>query len=103
MNDIHPQSHSTWNCKYHVVPKYRRKVFYGEKRYEIGQMLRKLCKWQGVNVLEAEACPDLWAFRNGKAVCRSMNNGVISDTNTGSENSGAKGIMWIRFEKIQRR
>ena len=60
MNDMHTLSHSTWNCKYHVVfaPKYRRKVFYGEKRYEIGQMLRKLCKWKGVNVLEAEACPD---------------------------------------------
>jgi len=40
------------------TPKYRRKVFYGEKRYEIGKMLRKLCKWKGVNVLEAEACPD---------------------------------------------
>ena len=39
------------------APKYRLKVFYGEKRYEIGQMLRKLCKWKGVNVLEAEACP----------------------------------------------
>ena len=60
MNDMHTLSHSTWNCKYHVVfaPKYRREVFYGEKRYEIGQMLRKLCKWKGVNVLEAEACPD---------------------------------------------
>ena len=57
---MHTLSHSTWNCKYHVVftPKYRPKVFYGEKRYEIGQMLRKLCKWKGVNVLEAEACPD---------------------------------------------
>ena len=60
MKDMHTLSHSTWNCKYHVVfaPKYRRKVFYGEKRYEIGKMLRKLCKWKGVNVLEAEACPD---------------------------------------------
>ena len=60
MNDMHTLSHSTWNCKYHVVfsPKYRRKVFYGEKRYEIGQTLKKLCKWKGVNVLEAEACPD---------------------------------------------
>lgn len=38
--------------------KYRRKVFYGEKRYEIGQMLRKLSKWKGVNVLEAEVYPD---------------------------------------------
>ena len=59
-NDIHSLSHSKWNCKYHIVfaPKYRRKVFYGTKRLEIGQMLRQLCNWYGVNLLEAEACPD---------------------------------------------
>ena len=34
MNDTNSLSHTTWNCKYHIVfaPKYRRKVFYGEKR-----------------------------------------------------------------------
>lgn len=60
MNDIHSLSHSKWNCKYHIVfaPKYRRKVFYGTKRLEIGQILRQLCKWYGVTLLEAEACPD---------------------------------------------
>ena len=60
MNDIHSLSHSKWNCKYHIVfaPKYRRKVFYGAKRLEIGQILRQLCNWYGVNLLEAEACPD---------------------------------------------
>lgn len=59
-NDIHTLSHTTWNCKYHIVfaPKYRRKVFYGERRYEIGRILRDLCQWKGVNLLEAEACPD---------------------------------------------
>ncbi len=60
MNDIHSLSHTKWNCKYHIVfaPKYRRKVFYGEKRAEIGGSLRELCRWKGVNVLSAEACPD---------------------------------------------
>lgn len=60
MNDIHSLSHSKWNCKYHIVfaPKYRRKVFYGMKRLEIGQILRQLCNWYGVTLLEAEACPD---------------------------------------------
>ena len=59
-NDAHSLSHTKWNCKYHVVfaPKYRRKAFFGEKRYEIGQILRELCRWKGVNLLEAEACPD---------------------------------------------
>ena len=53
MNDIHSLSHTKWNCKYHIVfaPKYRRKVFYGEKRAEIGGMLRELCRWKGVNLL----------------------------------------------------
>ena len=60
MNDIHSLSHSKWNCKYHIVfaPKYRRKVFYGTKRLEIGQILRQLCNWYGVTLLEAEVCPD---------------------------------------------
>ena len=59
-HDVHSLSHTKWNCKYHVVfaPKYRRKVFFGEKRYEIGQILRELCRWKGVNLLESEACPD---------------------------------------------
>ena len=53
-------AHTTWNCKYHVVftPKYRRKVFFGEKKAEIGKILRTLCDWKGINILEAEICPD---------------------------------------------
>lgn len=60
MNDMHSLSHSKWNCKYHIIfaPKYRRKVFYGTRRLEIGQILRQLCNWYGVTLLEAEACPD---------------------------------------------
>lgn len=53
-------AHTMWNCKYHVVfaPKYRRKVFYEGKRLEIGAILRKLCEWKGVTIIEAEVCPD---------------------------------------------
>ena len=42
MNDVHILSHTKWNCKYHIVfaPKYRRKVFYEEKRLEVGAILR---------------------------------------------------------------
>ena len=49
MNDINSLSHTKWNCKYHIVfaPKYRRKVFYQEKRLEIGRILRQLCEWKG--------------------------------------------------------
>ena len=60
LNDINSLSHTKWNCKYHVVfaPKYRRKIFYGEKKAEIGKILRELCSWKGVNIIEAEVCPD---------------------------------------------
>ena len=48
MNDIHSLSHTKWNCKYHIVfaPKYRRKAFYGEKRWRI----RKSCERKIVKI-----------------------------------------------------
>ena len=60
MDDVKSLAHTKWNCKYHVVfaPKYRRKVFYEEKRQEIGAILRELCRWKGVEIIEAEVCPD---------------------------------------------
>lgn len=56
MKDTHSLSHTTWSCKCHVVfaQKYRRKVFYGSRRLEIGAILRELCRWKGINILEAE-------------------------------------------------
>jgi len=53
-------AHTVWNCKYHIVfaPKYRRKVFFNEKRIEIGKILRKLCEFKQVTIVEAEVCPD---------------------------------------------
>ena len=76
MNDVNSLSHTSWNCKYHVVfaPKYRRREFFGEKRREIGSILRTLCNWEGIKI-----------------------------RNTGTGNSGAVGTMWTRQEKMQRR
>lgn len=53
-------AHTRWNCKYHIVfaPKYRRKEIYGELRAEIGKILRELCAWKDVEIIEANACPD---------------------------------------------
>ena len=53
-------AHTKWNCKYHVVfaPKYRRQAIYGRLRTEIGKILRELCQRKGIEILEAEACPD---------------------------------------------
>ena len=60
MNDNKSLAHTTWNCKYHIVfaSKYRRKIFYGKKRSEIGKILRELCNWKGVKKIEGEVCPD---------------------------------------------
>ncbi len=60
MKDTNSLSHTKWNCKYHIVfaPKYRRQIIYGRIKNDIGKILRKLCEWKGVNILEAEACPD---------------------------------------------
>lgn len=60
MKDNNSLAHTTWNCKYHIVfaPKYRRKVFFGERRLEIGAILRSLCEWKGVKIIGSEVCPD---------------------------------------------
>ena len=53
-------AHTVWNCKYHIVfaPKYRRQVIYGKIKADIGIMLRKLCEYKQVEIIEAEACKD---------------------------------------------
>ena len=58
--DTNSIAHTTWNCKYHIVfaPKYRRQIIYGNIKADIGQIIRKLCEWKGVEIIEAEACPD---------------------------------------------
>ena len=58
--DVKSLAHTKWNCKYHVVfaPKYRRKVFYQEKRADIREIIRTLCQWKGVEIIEGEVCPD---------------------------------------------
>ena len=40
------------------APKYRRQIFYSERKKAVGEILRKSCEWKGVNILEAECCPD---------------------------------------------
>lgn len=56
LNNVNSLSHTKWDCKYHVVfaPKYRRRVFYREKKAAIGKILRDLCEWKGVRIVEAE-------------------------------------------------
>ena len=58
--DIGSLEHTRWRCQYHVVfaPKYRRMTIYGEIKADIGKILRKLCEQKGIEIIEAEACPD---------------------------------------------
>ncbi|TCO73115.1 IS200/IS605 family transposase [Marinisporobacter balticus] len=53
-------AHTVWDCKYHLVfvPKYRRKIIYGKLRRDIGEILRTLCEYKGIEILEAHACVD---------------------------------------------
>ena len=59
-NDKKILSHSQWNCKYHIVfaPKYRRKIFYESHRKAIMEIIRELCEWKKVEILEGEMAID---------------------------------------------
>ena len=58
--DKNSLSHTSWNCKYHIVfaPKYRRKIIFGELKRDIANILSMLCKRKEVHKVEAEICPD---------------------------------------------
>ena len=58
--DVSGLAHTKWECKSHTVfaPKYRRQIIYGKIKKDIGQMLRKLCEYKGIEIIEAEACKD---------------------------------------------
>ena len=58
--DKNSLSHTTWNCKYHIVfaPKFRRQVIYGKLKTDIGKILRELCERKEIEIIEAECCKD---------------------------------------------
>ena len=58
--DKNTLSHTTWECKYHIVfaPKFRRQVIYGAIKADVANILSTLCKRKGVEIIEAECCPD---------------------------------------------
>ena len=53
-------SHTRYNCIYHIVfiPKYRRKIMYGKLKYEIREIIRKLCDYRNVEIVEGSVCED---------------------------------------------
>jgi len=53
-------AHTKWLCKYHIVftPKYRRKIIYKQIKADIQQIIRDLCKWKGIEIVEGHMMPD---------------------------------------------
>ena len=59
-NKNYDLAHTKWMCKYHIVftPKYRRKVIYNQLKADIRDILKQLCSYKGVEILEGELMPD---------------------------------------------
>jgi putative transposase len=70
-------SHTKWMCKYHIVftPKYRRKIIYNQYKASIVEILKDLCKWKGVEIIEGNARIDHVAIPlfHGVQVCLKNN------------------------------
>ena len=56
-NDL---AHTKWMCKYHIVftPKYRRKIIYNQLKVDIRDILKQLCSYKGVEIIEGHLMPD---------------------------------------------
>lgn len=59
-NQTNSMAHTKWTCKYHVVfcPKYRRKAIYGQYREDIREIIRNLCRYKGIEIIEGHMMPD---------------------------------------------
>ena len=53
-------AHTKWMCKYHIVftPKYRRKIVYNQYKSDLWDILKQLCSYKGVEILEGHLMPD---------------------------------------------
>ena len=53
-------AHTKWICKYHIVftPKYHRKIIYNQLRRDIQEIIKDLCKWKGIKIIEGHMMPD---------------------------------------------
>ena len=59
-NKANSLAHTKWMCKYHIIftPKYRRKVIYNQYRKDLGEILRELCKYKHVEIIEGHLMRD---------------------------------------------
>ena len=56
----HSLAHTKWMCKYHIVftPKYRRKIIYNKYREDLRDIIKQLCSWKGVQIIEGHIMSD---------------------------------------------
>ncbi len=59
-NSTNSLSHTKWLCKYHIVivPKYRRKIIYNQYRKDLQDIIRTLCRYKWVKIIEGHMMPD---------------------------------------------
>ena len=59
-NQTNPMAHTKWMCKYHIVftPKHRRKVIYNQYKEDIRDIIKQLCSYKGVEIIEGHLMPD---------------------------------------------
>ena len=59
-NKANSLAHTKWMCKYHIIstPKYRRKVIYNQYRKDLGEILRELCRYKHVEIIEGHLMRD---------------------------------------------
>ena len=53
-------AHTRWNCTYHIIfiPKYRRKIMYGETKRDLVEIIKKLCEMKQVQLMDGKVCID---------------------------------------------
>lgn len=58
--DTHSLSHTRWKCQYHIVfvPKYRQKRLFGKLRTDVKEIIRKLCEYKKVEIVNGAVCSD---------------------------------------------
>ena len=119
-NEIKHTAHSSYRCQYHIVfaPKFRRKEIYGQLKKDIGEIIRKLCEQKGVEIIEAEACPDhihmlvsippyisiaqFMGYLKGKSSLMIYDRHANLSINMVQDIFGVEGIMWIQLERTKR-
>ena len=59
-NKLNSLAHTKWLCKYHIVftPKYRRKIIYNQLREDLREIIKTLCRYKGVEIIEGHMMPD---------------------------------------------